>query len=361
MKLTRLDVHSVRNLEAVRLHFSALLNIFVGSNGGGKTSVLEAFCLLGRGKSFRAHLARDIINHQASELMVYGELDATDGLSHRLGVSKYRKGISAYKVDGETVKQSGLISKLPLQIITPNSFELLNGASQERRRFLDWMMFHVEHSYLDHWQFYQRALKQRTEALRKQMEPGPWEQEMAHYAKMLHEARAQYITFFIEHLSSELGSQIFLPIQMHYEPGWKTEESFVEILKKNRETDRVMGYSLSGPHRADLRWTINGRPVAKTLSRGQLKNLIVSIHLAQANMLLELTGLRPIWLLDDITSELDLTARQHLLRRLIDRKEQIFLTSVELDASLEALQQSLGENFGMFHVEHGRIKQGQEA
>ena len=355
MELTRLDIHSVRNLGVARLDFSASLNAFIGPNGGGKTSLLEAICLLGRGKSFRTHLTKDVVSHGSRELMVYGELVNPEGFKCRLGVSKNRKGISSYKIDGSAVKQSDLIPKFPIQLITPNSFDLLNGAPQERRRFLDWMMFHVEHSYLDYWQTYQRALKQRMEALRKNMDPSPWEQEMVQFAQKIHAARAKYLSIFLDYLYREINLQGFLPVEMYYEPGWAPQEDLLSLLRKNRERDLMVGHTLSGAHRADLRWTIQKHSVAKTLSRGQLKNLIISIHIAQANMILEMTGVRPIWLLDDITSELDAVTRQYLLGRLVERGEQIFLTSVDFDSSFHVLQRFLGEKFAMFHVEHGKV------
>jgi DNA replication and repair protein RecF len=350
VKLLRLDIQNVRNLQSLQLQFQKNINLFVGPNGSGKTSILEAISLLGKGRSFRTHLIRDLVSHESAELHVFGEMIQNSGEHQKIGVSKHCQGGSIYRLNGQNVKQPDLLTALPLQIITPTSFQLLHGSSRERRHFLDYIMFHVEHSYGEWWQSYHRALKQRTEALKQRSFSGPWEQEMAHYGTLMTQTRQQWGEIWLKALKQVISVDFQLDLKVSFWPGWDTTEPLLEVLQKTRGQDAIIGLASQGPHRADVRCTIQGRPIAKMFSRGQLKRLVITFYLAQANVLCEYKNIKPLWLLDDIVSEIDPFCREILFQQLIERDEPLFITSVDPELCRNALKAE--RNTEMFHVEH---------
>ncbi len=340
MKVKRLSISQLRNLNNVQFSFSEQKTLFYGPNGIGKTTVLEAFALLGRGRSFRSLLAKELVSHHSSELVVFGELEDSYGAAQQIGISKKTNGETQCRLNGEKATQADLLAKMPLQIITAQSFSLLTGQPKERRQLLDWGMFHVEHSYLKEWRAYQRAMKQRMEALRQGSACGPWEKEMADHAYALTLAREQYMKPLLDHLCDLLGRHLpHLAIDLSFKRGWPQEKDLLKLLEETRGGDLLMGFTRAGPHRADLSFVCYRSSVGKVLSRGQQKIFIVLLQLAQARVLMEKTQKKSIWLLDDVASELDPKNREALLQELEDTQQQLFMTACEPDRGAKVGEQ----------------------
>lgn len=121
----------------------------VGANGSGKTSVLEAIYTLGHGRAFRSLQAGRVIRHDCSAFVLHGRIDDGGGRERAVGLSKDRQGDSKVRIDGsDGHKVAELAQMLPMQLITPEGFTLLNGGPKYRRAFLDWGCFHGERSFL---------------------------------------------------------------------------------------------------------------------------------------------------------------------------------------------------------------------
>lgn len=167
MSLSRITVTAVRNLHPVTLSPSSRINILHGANGSGKTSVLEAIHLLGLARSFRSTRLQPVIHYEQPACTIFGQVQLAEGGSSNLGISRDRQGELQIRIDGQNARSAAqLADLLPLQLINPDSFRLLEGAPKIRRQFLDWGVFHVEHRFLGAWQRLQKALRQRNSWLR---------------------------------------------------------------------------------------------------------------------------------------------------------------------------------------------------
>ena len=195
MTLRRMQVTDFRCLHQGDLEFDGEFTLISGPNASGKTSVLEAIYLLGRGRSFRTRRLEHLIRAGTERLIVVGETEAA-GRRVTLGVEASAEGVRA-RVAGERVQSlADLAAALPVQIIDPEVHRLIEEGPSRRRRFLDWGVFHVEPSFVSHWQKYHQVLRQRNAALRSG-QPRPvvsaWDTELIRYALLLTEARARYV------------------------------------------------------------------------------------------------------------------------------------------------------------------------
>jgi DNA replication and repair protein RecF len=348
MHLQTLDVTDLRNLEAVHLEAGPGINWLYGANGSGKTSVLEAIHLLARGRSFRAATMAPIIRDGARVLRV---VTGTLAPEHRLGVER-SAGEWSGRIDGRDCKRISEFARcLPLVLVDPENHQLLEGPPALRRSYLDWLVFHVEHAYLDHWRRYQRALRQRNAALREGsggQTLDAVEAAMVEPARAVDRFRKEWVSRLASVLSdvqAELGFR--LPdLVLEYRGAEPADGGYLELWQKNRERDRALAHTRDGPHRADLAVRADGRPVANRFSRGQMKLGALLLKLA-ALSLQRRHGSHPVLLLDDPVSELDRAHLDALLAWLKDQTHQVWVTAVEPEPMLECR---------MFHVEQGKIR-----
>src|SRR5512145_3033326 len=165
MSLRHLDVRDFRCIASAELDFDDRCNLISGPNASGKTSLLEAIFFLGRGRSFRTPRTETLIRKGAEELLVAGKL-AAGGRAPPLGVRYSRDGFEARAGGARIGSLAELAVTMPVQAIDPEVHRLVEEGPQERRRYLDWGVFHVEPRFVEQWRRYQRALKQRNAALR---------------------------------------------------------------------------------------------------------------------------------------------------------------------------------------------------
>lgn len=355
MTLTRLEIAHVRNLQSVLLLPHPRLNILIGANGSGKTSVLEALHLLGLGRSFRSGRARRLVNDVATECTVFAAFSDEGQAAIRRGAN----GDTELRLDKRSqITMAELAQRLPLALLDPESMDLFDAGSKPRRAQLDWGVFHVEHRFYPVWLRYQRALKQRNSLLRSgsigRLESTVWDKELAESAGQLHSLRDAYLKRWQPLWEARI--QGFLPEQqltLEYTPGWDVEQDLAVMLAAYWDKDQERGYTQLGPHRADLRVKRGMAPADELLSRGQKKLVVCALKLSQVSLLQE-AGKDSVLLVDDLASELDATSRQRLLAYLAASGAQVFITCIEPDAVLPALD-GTGTGFKMFHVEHGGV------
>lgn len=355
MKLSRIGIRGVRNLHDAELIPAGGANLIHGANASGKTSLLEAIYLLAHARSFRSHHIRHVICVKSERLQIHGRIrDPDDGSEHRLGVERGRDS-TILRLDQANVRQSSrLAQRLPLQLLTPESIRLLEQGPGQRRRFLDWGLFHVEHGFHSTWNDYARALKQRNAALRSgasEKEIRLWDETLVKKGEQISSMRKAYLESLHDALKRVSNRLLGFAPEFDYRKGWKSDLDLQAALAASLERDRHYGTTSVGPHRADLVCMVEGTAVQERFSRGQLKMLVCAMRLAQSEHLSRAEGRRPVFLVDDIAAELDRQRREALLAILRESEVQLFLTATEQ----ELLDISGWDSRKMFHVEHGKI------
>ena len=356
MYISYLEITNFRNLTRTQVHLSPQFNILYGHNGSGKTSFLEAIHYLARAKSFRTHLANRIIQRDADYLAVFGQLQKESQLIP-MGIQRFSHGQQLIHLNKQPIISITEISRtVPLQLIHPESHRLLTDGPKLRRQFIDWGMFHVEPSFLPVWKRAQQAIKQRNAALRalqSEQQIQLWDKELVAAANVLHQLRKNYMTKLIPIAQDMIKIMLDHPIQLRYYPGWPENKGLGQVLQDAFPIDQQFGYTRIGPHRADLKATLHAMPAHDALSQGQQKLLIYALHLAQGQLLSQLLGQTPLYLIDDLPAELDKDKRQIVARILQTLEAQVFITGTELKELQDLLPKK--PSVSMFHVEQGRI------
>jgi DNA replication and repair protein RecF len=381
MHIKRLQIEELRNLKHVALDDLGVLNFFVGDNGAGKTSVLEAISIVSQGRSFRNHKVQTVINQQETALRVFIECTDETNTCHKLGIERDRKNQYAIRIDGANVQTLAELSAiLPVVVLDSTSFDLLDGSPSIRRRFIDWGVFHVEHGFYESWRAFNRALKQRNALLRAHVQDYkaylPWDSELVNHAVAIERYRLQFLDAYRPHLQSTLealGAE--LDQKVFYKNGWTLErlnldeaenpiidgeqlptastvEQMLALLQGQFERDLKYQTTHLGPHKADIELRRERNDVKDIYSRGQKKVLVAAMKLAQAKTVKASNSHKsPVLLLDDLQSELD----DYHLEKFLDFVKadgyQCFITAVDD----RIYKNNAHVKARMFHVERGKI------
>lgn len=362
MYLSRLAIQGFRNLCDGQMELSPSLNLIYGKNGAGKSSLIESIVYLLSGRSFRNAKAKHLVKHQAPSFSLFGEFSN----SHRLGMGfdlKTDKRVS--KLNGKSASSLAAIAGLyPVQVLSPESYHLIDSGPNERRKYLDWLLFHVEHRYFDVWKRFNRVLKQRNAALREYKKNNlkiksdqifVWDKEFVELANRLDGYRENLLIDLIPVLAetlADIGFDYADSLCVNYYPGYR--EQLADRLFSSRTHDLNAGFTHYGPHKSDIRFKIAGDLVKDVLSRGQKKILINALYLSQTKFLKSNSGKASCFLLDDFSSELDITNQSALLSVLGQQEDvQVVITSLNAEV-LNPLIKGYN-NARMFHVEQGVI------
>jgi DNA replication and repair protein RecF len=349
MSLASLGVTNLRCIEQAALEFSPHLNLIFGPNGSGKTSILEAVFLVGRGRSFRTRHTEQLISRGQSSLTVFGQ---TEDPPHRIGFEYRRDEAYTARLDGEDVRS---LAELPaaffVEVIDPEIHRLVEGAPGERRRWLDWGVFHVEPTFLDHWLRFSRALRQRNAALKQGHDPRIWDGEVAAHGETVARQRSQWFEIIKPYLNETVHRLSGLDVELTYHRGWAADRSLAEALSDGLERDRHRGSTLVGPQRADVLLKVGGKLARESLSRGQQKLVSSAMVLALLGRLRDQDRPPPTLLLDDPAAELDAERLGRLVDLVGELRCQLIITSLDPDLRIFGTPESV------FHVEQGAVQQ----
>ncbi|MDM7859347.1 DNA replication/repair protein RecF [Alteromonas sp. ASW11-36] len=370
MKLNQLQITNFRNLKTVTISPSSDLNLIYGANGSGKSSLLEALHFIGFGRSFRTNKPNNAIAHQETSFTIFAQCNQESESPLSVGLQRSADDQFVCSINGERSNRvSDMASLVPVQIFTPQSIELLIGSPGARRRFIDWGLFHVEHSFSDMFRNYQRVLRQRN-ALLKSMQISKasvsseilaqldyWTNQLSILGTTIDENRKSYWESF-EPLFKAISSQ-FLPefsFELSYHSGWDSNVPLADFLRQRFDSERRYGYTSYGPHKADFKIKVDGTLAVEVLSRGQLRMLVAALQLAQTKHLFNQKNQSGLFLLDDIGAELDEEKRRLFINELIKTTSQVFVTAIEKQQLFEPTNIT---NIKVFHVEHGRVTEEQ--
>lgn len=353
MIVKSIQINNLRNIRAAEIAPHPQLNYFVGENGAGKTSMLEALVVLAKGRSFRSGQLGALIGPESEYFRIVTRTAGPDRPEQTLGIERSRKDWSARRNREDVAQLSDLAEHLPLVIIEPNSHLLISGPPDGRRRFVDWGVFHVEPGHLLHWRRYARALKQRNAALR-QRNPATvasLDPVLSELGEALHAARAdqcgrlfQVLQGTLEALNPGLSA-----VSLEYQPGW-TGGALRAALEEGTERDMERGVTGPGPHRGDIALDCDGNPAREILSRGEQKILATALLLSQAQIMAD-AGKTPLLLMDDLASEFDAAHLGRVMAFGHQLGAQMWVTGT----SLEAYPEAPPEGAAVFHVEHGQF------
>jgi len=351
LALESFKARDFRCLDAVELEFDPAYNLVYGANASGKTSLLEALAYLGRGKSFRGAATENLVRQGAREFVLFGRV-RRGGRLQGVGVRNGPDGLEI-SVDGNPAGGAAALAEaLPLQVIDPDVHDLVAGGPEQRRRYLDWVTFHVEHGYLEAWRRFKRALKQRNAALRQGAGAGAlsgWDREFVETGQVLDAARRRAFARLESGLDAASRSLVGAGVVFEYRQGWPMDDDLSSAVAGAQERDRAQGSCQVGPQRADLRLTFDERRARKMVSRGQQKLLACSMILAATEVVQETLEAPLLLLLDDPAAELDGSSLGRLMARVAGLGCQVIATSLDPETRLFPVAPRT------FHVEQGHL------
>lgn len=349
MAIEEFKCHEFRNLKNTTLSFNKQLNLIIGDNGSGKSSLLEAIYILSTSKSFRTNHLKSAIKHDFSEFILFSKYS-----NHSVGLKKSTDSLVT-KVDNKSISKSSLLAKKQaILAIDPSSFNLINGSPKSKRSFIDWALFHVKHKFSECWNNYRNILKQRNLLLKtKQVkELHYWDQYLVEYNDKIHQLRLDIVAEFLVNFKDLIKNNALLSqVDIKYKQGWNKEKSFKEALSSNQANDIKRGFTSVGSHKCDLHFSINGKDIKEVLSRGQMKDLLIFLHLTILDLVSQKLSTKPIFIIDDLASELDKNTFKSVIVSLLEKDYQIFISSIEYDDFFKKLD----FNKTVFHVKHGEI------
>lgn len=367
MVIKKLEILNYKNIGEACLEFSPNVNCFIGSNGEGKTNLLDAIYFLSFTKSASNHVDSMNIRHGEDVMMLKGVYDLNGaeeiiqcGLK-RGQAKQMRRNMKLYK------RMSEHVGLLPAILVSPNDTALIGGGSDERRKFVDVVVSQFDKDYLNSLIRYNQALQQRNALLRQMSDgPVPGADEMMAMYEMIMAERGEAIyavrRLFINELTQvfqqyydtiSLGKEeVGLEYRSHCDRG-----DLLDVIQSSRAKDLAVGYSLHGIHKDELEMTLGGFPIKREGSQGQNKTYLVALKLAQFSFLSR-TGSRttPVLLLDDIFDKLDATRVEQIVRLVSDERfGQIFLTDTNRE-NIDRILERTGQDYRLFSVKGGEVR-----
>lgn len=350
MALSRLQVTDFRCLQSAEMNPDPRFTLISGHNASGKTSLLEAIYVLGRGRSFRTRRLEQLICHGTERFVVFAEVDT--GRRVPMGVEGSRNGIRA-QIDGDRpASLAELALFLPVQIIDPEVHHLIEEGPSRRRRFLDWGVFHVEQSFVAHWQRYTQVLKQRNAALKAHQPKAVvsvWDSDLVRSGEAVGAARDRYISLLTPAAEAIGRNLLGMELSLNYRNGWLKGQTMAESLQLSWNHDLEMGATQIGPHRAELGIRLDGLPVKDRISRGQQKLLAAALLIAQIKLFPEQSPVQPTLLLDDPAAELDDENLGKLIHEVGSQPVQLIVTTLHGEFA------TFGEPGKRFEISEGQL------
>ena len=346
MVIKRFKAENFRNIESCDIEFDTGVNLLYGNNAQGKTNAIEGIYVFARGKSFRASEDRELVRFGSEGFRIYIEYEDKSGkntLEYALFGRERRRKKNGYKID----KIRDMIGSFKAVLFYPDDLGLIKDSPDNRRSFLNVAIGQCYDFYIGYYANYKKALENRN-CLLKQASKGnhiddnelvSWSHYMAEYASYINIMRNEYVER-LEKYVREIMKDISdgkEDIDIYYKSdvstnGRSREEVLSEYkvrLTENLEREKIVGSSLYGVHRDDLVININGNSARLFASQGQQRSIVLALKLAEGEVNREICGEYPVFLFDDVLSELDDRRKKYILDGIGER--QIIITSCEKD------------------------------
>ena len=354
MWIKKIELKNFRNYKNQKLELNKNVNVLYGENAQGKTNIIESIFLCSMGKSFRAKKDKEMIKLDEDSCSVEVEYEKSD----REGKIKIEIGNkkNIFVNDIKIKRLSELLGKINIVIFTPDDIEIIKGGPDQRRKFLDIMISQLRPNYIHILSLYQKTIEQRNNYLKQIKEEQKDEnlleildEKLAEYAIKICEYRKEFIEKLkpkMEKLHKEITNNKE-EIKIEYVTECLDKKIYLDLLKERRKLDILKGFTTKGVHRDDFVIYINGRQLNVYGSQGQQRTSILTLKLAELNLIYDEIGEYPILLLDDFMSELDKSRRESLVQHI--KETQVIITCTDKLAL---------ENFEYleYNVKEGKIK-----
>lgn len=363
MRIESISLLNYRNLREVNVSFSPKVNCLIGSNGMGKTNLLDAVYYLSFCKSSVTVNDSQNIFHEEPFFMIQGNYMTDSGINEEISCGMKRGEKKQFKRNKKSYDRlSDHIGTVPLVMVSPADNVLIAGGSEERRRFVDMVISQYDSEYLNALIRYNRVLQQRNVMLRSDVMPDAEmfsliEEMMVAEAMSIHQGRKQFVEELVPVFSrfhtiiTGGNEEVALLYRSHM-----NDNDLRELLAASRADDRSFGYTSKGVHRDELVMKLGGYPIRKEGSQGQNKSFLVALKLAQYDFLLRKGGETPILLLDDIFDKLDSNRVEQIVNLVSgDGFGQIFITDVNREHT-DSILEKIDGAYRLFEVEQGEVK-----
>ena len=365
MKIERISVINYKNIAQVELTFSPKMNCFFGNNGMGKTNLLDTLFYLSFCKSYSNLPDSQLILHEQDFCVLQG-FYSLDGNPEEIYCGMKRKHRKYFKRNKKTYeKLSDHISLLPLVMVSPADSDLIQGGSEDRRKFVDMVISQYDREYLQHLIAYNKALEQRNALLKTEMPDETlleiWEEQMVAHGEVVYGKRKEFLSKFLPIFKEfyqficQDGEQVNMEYdsQLHH-------ASLTDLLTQKRERDKLLGYSTQGIHKDDFSFLLGDYLMKKIGSQGQNKTYLIALKLAQFDFLVKAGTTLPILLLDDIFDKLDAQRVEQIIKLVSgDKFGQIFITDTNRKY-LDEILRKMNHDYKLFFVEQGNINELKE-
>ncbi len=342
MTVKKIKVLNFRNIEKCEIEFSPGVNLLYGNNAQGKTNIIEALYIFSRGRSFRRGDDSDLIKFGEEGFNIYIDYESKLGkesLEYSLFGKERRRKKNGYKIG----RVSDMIGSFRSVLFYPDDLSLVKEGPDKRREFINIAISQYSQSYLKNYSDYKKTLENRNCLIKflnkgfyvDRAEIDSWSESLAEYASFIYIERINYlkklevyIKRFMEEISlgkEKIEISLHSDIEEITDIREKAKEIYKEKYKNNLEKEISAGITLYGPHRDDLKILINGKEARLFASQGQQRSIVLSMKLAEGEVIREICGEYPVFLFDDVLSELDEKRRKYILEG--KGNKQIIITS----------------------------------
>ena len=370
MIIKSIKLTNFRNYVHLNLKFNDKMNIFIGKNAQGKTNILESICVLALTKTYKNGVEPNLITFNKKKALIKGKI-RDDKLIKDLEIS-IEEGKKNYKINNNEIRKlSEYISNLNIIVFTPEDLEIIKGSPSVRRNLINMELSQISHKYLNTYNEYNKILKDRNEYLKLLLTSSVADkkyldvvtEKLIEKAIIIYKERKKYIDFInlnINSIYKKITKEEGLCII--YEPNVEindfSSENIYKVLKDkfDREYKKELNYGMTlyGPHRDDFIFSLNGKNLKYFGSQGQQKVSILSFKLSEIEIFENYRKTKPILLLDDIFSELDIAKRNKLLEY-VNKDIQSIITTTDL----KSIKSKYTNDAYIYEIENGIIERRQ--
>jgi DNA replication and repair protein RecF len=333
--IKKLNIRNIRSHVDYSVSFDPAINLIVGKNGSGKTSIIEAIYLSLQGSSFKGS-DQDMLNYKSSWWRIDLETDHDKRIStFNQSLTMKRKKIS---IDNKIMYRLASKYYYPIVLFEPDDLRLFNGAPLRRRQFIDRFIAQLDPLYMNSVRRYNQALKQRNSLLKQPLlshdELFAWDVALSEYGSYIVNQRIKFINIINNKLNDEykLIAKTNDNIEVSYSKkyGINVKQKIFNDLSSSKEKDQALGFTSVGPHRDDVIFSFNKHLALGVASRGEIRSIVLALKFMEVKIIEDLTKKNPLILLDDVFSDLDEERQKNLLTG----KNQVIVTSVKRPSNI---------------------------